>query len=340
MAAADFDQDGDIDLFVGGRVIPGKYPHPPESYLLVNEKGTFVNRTSEYAPQLERVGMITTAHWKDMDGDGDQDLVIAGEWMGIEIFTNDAGRLSRMGNHEDLSLTKGWWNELFIDDIDGDGDYDLIAGNLGLNYKFHASEEKPFHIYTNDFDGNGVEDIVLAKYYQARQVPVRGKSCTSQQMPFLKEKFKKNSDFANADLKGIFGENIESSLHYEVTEFRSGIFLNGGDEGFTFSPFPYQAQLSPINSILYEDFDDDGIKDLLMAGNNHQPEVETTRSDAGTGIFLKGISGGEFKYIHNKKTGLYADRDVREALLLRSGAEKKVLIINNNDKHQVFSTGK
>ncbi|MCG8320245.1 MAG: VCBS repeat-containing protein [Cytophagales bacterium] len=338
VTAADYDQDGDMDLFVGGRVIPGKYPYPPKSYLLVNEKGNFADQTATYAPQLERAGMITTAHWKDMDNDGDTDLVIAGEWMGIEILTNNNGRLSGIGSYEDLSSAKGWWNALLIDDIDGDGDHDLIAGNLGLNYKFHASEEKPFHIYTHDFDDNGIEDIVLAKYYRASQVPVRGKSCTSQQMPFLKEKFEKYADFANADLKGIFGANIESSLHYEATEFRSGVFVNDGRGRFAFSPFPDHAQLSPVNTILYEDFDNDGINDLLMAGNNHQPEVETTRSDAGTGIFLKGISGGTFEYVDNTKTGFYADKDVRGALLLQSGLKKKVFIGNNNDKHQLFST--
>ena len=339
VTAADYDQDGDMDLFVGGRVIPGKYPYPPESYLLVNEKGNFVNKTAVYAPELERVGMITTAQWKDMDHDGDLDLVIAGEWMGIEILTNDKGRLSGIGDYEALSLAKGWWNQILIDDIDGDGDNDLIAGNLGLNYKFHASKEKPFHIYTDDFDGNGIEDIVLAKYDEARQVPVRGKSCTAQQMPFLKEKFKKYADFAHADLRGIFGENIESSLHYEATEFRSGIFINNGRGEFTFLPFANEAQLAPINSILYHDFDNDGIKDLLMAGNNHQPEVETTRSDAGKGIFLKGHPGGVFQYIDNTKTGFYADKDVRGALLLQSQAGKKIFIVNNNDKHELFTVG-
>ena len=339
VTASDYDQDGDIDLFVGSRVIPGRYPYPPRSYLLVNENGYFVDKTQEYAPELENAGMIATALWKDMDNDGYPELVIAGEWMGISIYTNRNGRLSDNGAYHDLSLAKGWWNTILIDDIDGDGDYDIIGGNLGLNYKFQASAEKPFHIYTDDFDNNGIEDIVLAKYHQARQVPVRGKSCTSQQMPFLKEKFKKYADFANADLKGIFGENIESSLHYEATEFRSGVFINNGHGGFTFVPFPNQAQLAPINSILYHDFDDDGTKDLLMGGNNYQPEVETARSDAGTGIFLKGLPQGAFKYIHNTKTGLYADKDVRGALLLQSVGHKKVFIANNNDKHQLFSVG-
>ncbi|MBJ6367251.1 VCBS repeat-containing protein [Snuella sedimenti] len=340
VVTSDYDQDGDIDIFVGGRVIPGKYPYAPESCLLINENGTFVNKTKERASELERIGMVTSAQWSDIDNDADLDLIVTGEWMGIEVFVNNEGSLSKSHVYKSLAAAKGWWNTLLVEDIDGDGDKDIVAGNLGLNYKFHASKDKPFHVYTKDFDDNGIEDIMLAKYYNDKQVPVRGKGCTSQQMPILKERIGTYNEFASLDLQGILGDGLQSSLHYEVTEFQSGIFLNEGDEGFVFSAFPIEAQIAPINSVVYDDFDGDAIKDLLMAGNNYQSEVETTRADAGTGVFLKGFSVGAFKYINNRKTGFYADRDVRALAKIKTGDGSGVLVINNNSTHQLFNISK
>ncbi len=333
--ATDYDKDGDLDLFIGSRVVPGKYPYAPSSYLLINKNGSFINKTTRFALDIEKAGMITDAVWCDIDNDDDLDLIVTGEWMGIEVFVNDKGILSKAHDYSELSSSKGWWNTILVEDIDGDGDKDIIAGNLGLNYKFHASKEKPFHIYTKDFDQNGSEDIVLAKYYNSKQVPVRGKSCTSQQMPFLKEKIKSYNEFANLDLEGILGENIKSSLHHKAVEFRSGIFLNEGGK-FKFQPFNIEAQRSPINCILYDDFDNDGIKDLIMAGNNHQSEVETTRADAGIGVFLKGQNNGHFRYVNNTKTGFFADKDVRQMTRAKTANGSHILVINNDDYHQLY----
>ena len=327
----------EIQIYLlGGRVVPGKYPHAPASYLLINEAGKFTIKTQDIAPELERIGMVTDAQWSDLDNDQDLDLIVTGEWMGIEVFENISGKLLKTDLYKNLSENVGWWNRLLVTDIDNDGDQDIVAGNLGLNYKYHASKEKPFHIYTDDFDFNGTEDIVLAKYYNEKQVPVRGKSCMAQQMPYLQNKIKTYQDFANKDLKGIIGNDIASALHYEANEFKSGIFLNKGKGKFLFSPFTYEVQKSPINSILYSDFDADGISDLVLAGNNYQSEIETTRADAGTGFFLKGNSKGRFKYIPNFKTGFFADKDVRNMILLTTSQGELVLVANNNDVHDLF----
>ncbi len=333
---SDYDQDGDIDLFLGGRVITGRYPHPASSLLLVNDGGKFSFKNDELAPQLNSLGLVTDAVWSDLNNDNKIDLVVTGEWMGIQVFLNENNQLVRSDDYKVLGDAVGWWNELIIEDIDNDGDKDIVAGNLGLNYKFHASPEKPFEIYTSDFDFNGSEDIILAKEYQGKQVPVRGKTCMTQQLPHLAQTIPTYNDFASKDLKGIVGQGIESALHYKATEFRSGVFINNGKMGFSFEAFENRVQQSPINSILYDDFDNDGNKDLLLAGNNYQSEVETTRADAGIGNFLKGNGNGKFEYVSHLKSGFFADKDVRNMLQVSSGDENYILIANNNDTHDLF----
>ncbi|WP_103071824.1 VCBS repeat-containing protein [Aquimarina sediminis] len=335
--ASDFDQDGDIDLFIGGRVIPGKYPYAPTSHLLINENNRFVDKIDNLAPEVKNIGMVTSAEWKDIDNDHDLDLIVTGEWMGIEVFINTNGTLAKNEIYKSLSSTKGWWNKILIADIDEDGDKDIIAGNLGLNHKHKATNDKPFHVYTKDFDNNGTEDIILAKYYKSKQVPVRGKHCTAEQLPYLKEKIKTYKDFATSGVQEIIGESFQSAIHHQVNEFRSGIFINNNGN-FEFTPFPLEAQVSPINSILYEDFDNDSIKDLLMAGNNYHAEVETTRSDAGIGIYLKGDLDGVFKPQKNSEIGFYADKDVRHMILTSIKKKKAVIVVNNNSPSQLYIT--
>ncbi len=336
VAPMDYDQDGDIDLFVGGRVVPGAYPYAPISMLLVNQEGRFQLNTSSVAPELEQIGMVTDAIWEDLDNDGDHDLIITGEWMGIEVWINEQGQLARSEKYASLSAMKGWWNKLLIADIDQDGDKDIVAGNLGLNYKFHASPETPFHVYTNDYDLNGSVDVILAKNYKDSQVPVRGKVCATQQLPQLATEIPSFHDFASRDLEGILGPSIESALHLEAIEFRSGIFLNEGEGAFHFDPFSNEVQQQLINSIIYMDMDEDGIEDLLMAGNNYMSEVETTRADAGIGIFLKGKGKGSFEAIPALTSGFFADKDVRQLITLHTAKGPLVFVINNNAQHQVF----
>jgi len=235
---------------------------------------------------------------------------------------------------------KGWWNKILIADIDNDGDNDIIAGNLGLNSKFHASSEKPFQIYAKDFDSNGVEDILLAKEYNGKEVPIRGKTCMTQQMPYLANRIKSYDDFANADLEQIIGTDLSKALNLEVVEFKSGIFINQGQHSFAFEPLAQVAQTAPINSILFQDFDGDQKVDLLVAGNNYQSEVETTRSDAGISTFFKGNEVGGFDEVPNKITGLFLDQDVRDIEVLNFKNTKLILVINNNDSHRWYTLKK
>jgi hypothetical protein len=336
VTSADYDNDGDMDLFVGGRVIHKEYPFPPTSYLLNNDKGLFSIVTPVDAPDLAQIGMVTDAVWADINNDQALDLIVTGEWMGIKVFINQDNKLTLSEDYKTLSEAVGWWNKILVVDIDNDGDKDIVAGNLGLNYKFHASKEKPFHVYTNDFDYNGTQDIFLAKYYNDKQVPVRGKGCTAQQMPLLKSKISTYQDFANLDIAGIVGPGIESALHYQATEFHSGIFINNGNSEFVFSPFINQVQQSPINSILFEDFDGDDHKDLLLAGNNYQSEVETTRADGGIGVMLKGDGNGNFSFISHFDSGFFADKDVRGMQTVDLGSNRLIVVVNNNSEHDVF----
>lgn len=334
--AADFDQDGDMDVFVGGRVVPATYPFPPQSLLLLNQGGRFSLETQSIAPELSQIGMVNDAVWEDIDQDNDLDLLLTGEWMGIEVFINNQGQLQRSEEYQALSSMTGWWNQLHIADVDQDGDNDIIAGNLGLNYKFHATAEKPFHVYTNDFDYNGTADVFLAKYYKGAEVPVRGKTCATQQVPHLAQKISSFNDFASKDLAGILGPSVKTALHYEAVEFRSGIFINEGAGEFNFSPFSNEVQQSLINSIVYTDMDGDNVEDLLLAGNNYMSEIETTRADAGIGIFLKGLGKGNFKAISNQQSGFFADKDVRALIAIKNKGYAGIFVINNNNRHQLF----
>ena len=334
----DVDGDGDVDLFRGGQVVAGVYPKSPQSYLLINENGKFVDKTAEISSGLSEVGMVNSATWVDLNGDSSAELVIVGEWMPIKIFQNKNGRLLDVSSEYALQNTEGWWNKVVADDLDGDGDQDLILGNIGENYKFKASVEKPFQVYAKDFDSNGTNDVFLARYYKEDQlVPIRGRECSSQQMPVIAQKFPTYVSFAESDLPTILGDDIEKALHRKAHLFSSVMLIN--DDGkFTIKRLPTDAQLSAVMDIVVNDFDNDGVKDILLAGNKFDVEVETTPADASPGIFMKGMGGLDFKCLKPMESGFFVPYNVKDIHAMKVNNKWTILIGINNDKMRIFST--
>ena len=336
VVADDYDQDGDMDLFVGGRHAPHYYPLPTTSMILVNENGQLVNKTATVGPELENLGMVTDAVWDDYDSDGDIDLMVVGEWMAITLFENNDGILAKKEN-ADLENTKGWWFSLDKGDFDGDGDMDYIAGNLGLNYKYKTSQDAPFDIYYNDFDGNGHYDIVLGYYNKNKHYPLRGFSCSSQQIPGLKEKIKKYDVFASLEIDEVYGEsNLNNSLHLVTDSFASVYIENRGDGRFEIRQLPNIAQFSNLNDISILDFDKDGNLDVLAVSNLFVSEIETPRNDGGNGVLLLGDGKGEFKPVSAYESGFFARKDAKKIGILQTKMNRIVVVANNDDEVQFF----
>ncbi len=342
-AAADIDGDGDMDLFVGGRTTPAHYPSSPISFLLVNDgKGHFRDATDQLAPAARQPGMVTGMTFTDMDGDKDPDLLLCGEWMSVIYLRNERGHFTDNSKEAGLNNTHGWWYSIATADVNEDGHPDIIGGNIGWNSKFHGTVEHPVHIYWADFDDNGRHDIVLAKEKNGKQLPVRGRECSSQQCPMILQKFPTYDAYANSDLAGIYTkEKLESAVHLTASMMRSTVFLNDGNGKFRAQALPNQAQVAPINAIIPMDADGDGHVDLVCAGNNWGAEVETARYDAGTGLVLKGDGKGGFIALPVMRSGFFAWGNAKDLALLHVGANKRPLIVvaNNNGPLQAFGSG-
>ncbi|MFY0653515.1 MAG: VCBS repeat-containing protein [Cyclobacteriaceae bacterium] len=336
--AADFDQDGDIDLIVGGRVVPGKYPSSPKSYLLENINGKFQNSTREKAPDLESIGMVTDLEFTDYDADGDLDILAIGEWMGLEFLENKGGFFESK-NDSILSRLKGWWQSIKSVDIDKDGDVDYVLGNIGTNNKYHPTKEKPLHLYYSDFDENGTGDIVLSKKEDETFYPVRGRECSSEQMPFIANKFPNFESFAKASMSEIYtDQKLNKALHLQVTEFRTCMLINEGAGNFQIRYLPTQAQISPVVSTEIVEVNKDGLPDLLLVGNMFETETETIRYDAGFGLVLQNGGDGTFSSMNAQLSGIYLEGNVKDikAIILADGLQG-LLVGINNEGVQLFS---
>ncbi len=335
--ASDIDNDGDIDLFVGTRLIPGKYTFPATSYLLINDNGSFKTAAVETAPALTNIGMVTEAVFTDIDQDNDDDLMLVGEWMEIKILTNNEGVFEEDSEKYGLEDTRGIWWSITASDLDNDGDDDYVIGNLGKNNKFKASEEHPFKVYANDFDNNGTNDIVLAKFYKDDYVPLRGRECTSQQMPYVAEKFEDYDSFASSKLIDILPEDkIEDAVVYEIKSFESIILIN--DNGKLIKKaLPNEAQVSPIKSTLVFDINKDGYQDIITVGNHYGVEVETQRYDAGYGAVLLGDGQNNFKFVSPLKSGFYVPHDSRDLTQLKGKHNNLIVVTNNDSELSIFN---
>ncbi len=339
--AYDYDNDGDLDLFVGGRLKAGQYPKVDRSYMLENTNGKFTDVTTSQAKELIAPGMVTDALWSDYDGDGTKDLILVGEWMPITIYKNDMGTLTKYKGDATLSNSDGWWFSIAEGDVNGDGRMDYIVGNLGENYKYKAKPGAPFRMFSNDFDNDGSLDIVLSYYENDTLYPLRGKECSSQQVPGLKKKFKDYNSFGLATLEDIYETgNLEASDLLEAKTFASSLLINTSD-GFELKPLPKIAQISAVFGIVYDDFDNDGLEDIVIAGNLYNSEVETPRNDAGQGLFLKGDGKGGFDPVRGYNSGLFIPGDVKKLKSIRlnkgSSARQGIIAGINNDVLKLIS---
>jgi hypothetical protein len=311
LAAADFDRDGDLDVFAGGRVVSGAYPATPRSHFYLNDgKGRFTDAGETHG--IAAPGLVTGALWSDADGDGWLDLFITCEWGPVKFYRNDKGKLNDATAAAGLAALTGWWNGIAGRDLDGDGDMDYCVTNFGLNTKYHASPGHPTLLYYGDFDGSGKKQLVEAEYEDKTVFPVRGRSCSSQAMPFIRDKFSSYKSFAVASLSDIYTDGkLKQSDRFAAEELRSGILRNDGKGRFTFAPLPRLAQFAPGFGVVLTDLNEDGHPDIFMAQNFWSPQPETGRMDGGLSLVLLGSKDGEFRELWPAESGVVIPRDAK-----------------------------
>jgi len=332
IAVFDFDKDGDSDLVIGNRILAGNYPRHAPSALLENRDGILYDITAEKAPGLLDFGIVNDLLITDFDSDGLEDLMAVGEWTGIGFFKNVQGAFQLQDAEALGAPMTGWWFSIHETDANSDGKADYILGNAGKNIKFTASPEKPFKVYATDFDDNGTPDIVLSKKYEGKYVPVRGRECSSQQMPFIAQKFPSYSEFASASLEEVYGESLKESYEREINTFTSFVLISNSDGTFTPAPLPAEAQMNPIFDVISsQDLNGDGKEDLILAGNIYETEVETPRLDAISGTVLLSGSGGSYQVMPHVQSGLYLRGNLKSLLNFTDQGNQWILAGRNDD---------
>ena len=328
----DFNGDGAVDFFVGGRTVPAEYGKSPRSYLLQNDgKGHFTDVTEKLGKEMLDLGMVTQAIWFDIDKDGDNDLIVCTEWDGIFAYLNDHGHFTK----KVLTNKKGWWNFILPVDIDNDGDIDLIAGNLGLNSRLKASDKEPVKMYYNDFDANGRKEQVLTYFLNSREIPFANKDELQKQIPMLKKRFLYAEDFAKASLENIFTkEKLEKSQVLTADYFSNAVLINQGNLNYTLEALPWQAQLSPYRDAIIVDANHDKLPDILLMGNYYNSNIQMGRYDADFGTIL--LNKGKGQFSAENINGLQIKGQVRHIKKIMINGKEAFILARNNDAAMVI----
>jgi len=332
VAPYDFNGDGFVDLFIGGRAVPWEYGQTPRSYLLQNDgSGRFKDVTAAHAKELSYAGFVTRALWFDIDTDGDNDLLLCTEWGGIYAFINNKGLFTK----KTLTDKAGWWNCILPCDINNDGQIDLVAGNLGLNSRLKASPEAPVRLYYNDFDGNGKKEQVLTYYLDGREIPFANKMELEKQMPILKKRFLYAGDFAKASLQEMFtAEKLDHAQVLKADYFSNAVLINKGNLRFEVQALPWEAQLTPLRDAAIVNANSDKLPDILLMGNYYENNIEMGRYDAGYGTIL--LNEGNNRFKTETINGLPVKGQVRRICPLMIGSRQAFVLARNNDSAMVI----
>jgi len=325
---SDVDRDGDIDLFIGASYVPGNYGLVPSSFFIKNEgKEGWASSTSE---DIGRLGMVSDAKWSDIDNDGDKDLVVVGEWMAITIFINDEGNLRK---YKTIDNSEGLWQTIEVADLDNDGDEDFIVGNWGLNSYFKASNNHPMTMHVKDFDDNGKSEFIIEQYdhISRKYYPIASKMDITAQMPAIKSKALRFDDYAKMSYTSLLSSSQRTkALEYKIRTLKSSILWNDSD-GFKLEPLPIEAQKSTVSAILVEDVNNDGLRDMVLVGNNHGVKPEFGRMDASLGLVLLNASDRKFESLHAGNSGFKVIGESKDIVKLKTQNGQIYLVARNND---------
>jgi len=338
VVAGDYDRDGDLDLFVGGRVSPGEYPKSPRSYLLKNDgRGGF---TEVNQGGMQDAGMVCSALWSDYDNDGWLDLIVVGEFMPVRFYHNEKGKLTEATDGTGLENTSGWWNSLVSGDFDGDGDTDYVAGNLGLNSHFHAAKDEPLCIYASDYNKDGRIDPVMSYYVQGEKCVGHPRDILIDQINSMRARFRTYSAYANATFEESFlPAELEEAYTVCAQRFESSYLENLGNGKFRISSLPLEAQFAPVYGMVTGDYNKDGNLDVLLVGNSYAPEVISGRDDASIGLYLRGDGKGNFIPVRAKDSGFLADNDSKGMVnLVLSDGRELIVVGNNSNRARAYVT--
>ena len=339
VTSIDYDKDGDTDIIVGNRIQTKKYPIHEPSIIYENINGKLFNNTYNISPDFENFGIINKIITTDFNNDGWEDFIAVGEWTNIGLFLNENGRFRNISYENNLNELYGLWFHIQETDINNDGLKDYVIGNIGNNSKYKTSSEKPLKIFGSDFDGNGTHDIVLSYKYDGQYVPLRGKECSTQQMPFISEKIPSFEEFANASIEDIYGSEILDAYERKVTSFESIILINKGNNQFDIEKLPQIAQSLPILTSDIIDINNDGYEDIIIAGNIYNTEVETPRLDNQFALILVSDKDTGYNTIGPEKSGLYLSGNTKSIKVI-DNENIKILVGNNNSSLEIFEIRK